>query len=93
MLGMLQNNLSTVATKFLLSFLALHMIPIKEMANSLAWALHLFLSLFCEHFALLKTCFLNQNLMEKRLKTELFLYLWYPYGHVVSWVVLYELFF
>ena len=49
------NNLSPIAKKFQLFFLALRIISLKTMSNNLACALQFFLCLFCTRFALLKT--------------------------------------
>ena len=51
----------------------LRIISLERTSNNLACALHFFLCLICERFALLKTGLLNRNLTKKGLKIELFL--------------------
>ena len=53
------NNLSPIAKKFQLFFLALRIISLERTSNNLACALQFFLCLFCARFALLKTRFSN----------------------------------
>ena len=57
MLCMFQKNLSPIATKFLLYFLALRIILVEKdgSVHYLASALQLFLYLFCIYFAPFKT--------------------------------------
>ena len=67
------NNLSPIAKRFELLFLALRIISLERTFSDLACALQFFLCLFCARFSLLKTGPSNGNLTSKGLKIELFL--------------------
>ena len=67
------NNLSPIAKKLKLHFLAFRIISLERTSNNLACALQCFLCLFCPRFALLKTGHSNRNLTKKGLKIESFL--------------------
>ena len=67
------NNLSPIAKKLLLYFLAFCKISLERTYNNLACALQCFLCLFCARFALLKIGHSNRNLTKKGLKIESFL--------------------
>ena len=67
------NNLSPIAKKLKLHFLAFRIISLERTSDNLACALQCFLCLFCPRFALLKTGHSNRNLTKKGLKIESFL--------------------
>ena len=67
------NNLSPIAKKLWLHFLAFCKISLERTSNNLVCALQCFLCLFWAHFALLKTVLSNRNLTKKGLKIESFL--------------------
>ena len=67
------NNLSPIAKKLKLHFLAFYKISLERTSNNLACALQCFLCLFCARFALLKIGHSNRNLTKKGLKIESFL--------------------
>ena len=56
------NNLSPIAKKLSLLFLAFRIVSLEKTSNNLACALQFFLFVFCARFALLKTGFSIQNL-------------------------------
>ena len=64
------NNLSPIAKKLQLHFLAFCKISLERTSNNLACALQCFLCLFCARFALLKTGHSSRNLTKKGLKIE-----------------------
>ena len=67
------NNLSSIAKKLQLYFLAFRKISLERTSNNLACALQCFLCLICARFALLKTGHSNRNLTKNDIKIESFL--------------------
>ena len=67
------NNLSLIAKKLLLYFLAFCKISLERTSNNLACALQCFFCLFCARFALLKTGHSKRNLNNNGLKIQSFL--------------------